>query len=145
MTETSHRTGVSASGGDVSVYASRVSAMFSALDNRDSDTVIGHLTDDVVVHLGNADPIQGGEAFIALFDQVLSALQGLRHEIHDVWRAAEDPDVVIARMTVHYTRLDGVLISVPCCNVFRLTDGLIGEYRVYVDISPVFAGTDPGH
>ena len=66
MTETSHRTSVSASGGDVSVYASRVSVMFSALDNRDSDTVIGHLTDDVVVHLGNADPIQGGEAFIAL-------------------------------------------------------------------------------
>jgi limonene-1,2-epoxide hydrolase len=145
MTETSHRTSVSVSGGDDSVHASRVSAMFSALDNRDSDTVIGHLTGDVVVHLGNADPIQGGGAFIALFDQVLSALQGLRHEIHDVWRAAEDPDVVIARMTVHYTRLDGVLISVPCCNVFRLTDSLIAEYRVYVDMSPVFAGTDPGH
>ena len=145
MTETSHRTSVSVSGGDDSVYASRVIAMFSALDNRDSDTVIGHLTGEVVVHLGNADPIQGGGAFIALFDQVLSALQGLRHEIHDVWRAAEDPDVVIARMTVHYTRLDGVLVSVPCCNVFRLMNGLIAEYRVYVDMSPVFAGTDPGH
>ena len=57
MTETSHRTSVSVSGGDDSVYASRVSAMFSALDNRDSDTVIGHLTGDVVVHLGTTSKI----------------------------------------------------------------------------------------
>ena len=36
------------------------------------------------------------------------------------------------------TRLDGSVVSVPCCNVFRLDGGLIAQYRVYIDIGPVF-------
>ncbi|MEA2564875.1 MAG: hypothetical protein QOD49_52, partial [Actinomycetota bacterium] len=62
-----------------------------------------------------------------------------RHEIHDIWHAAEDADVLIARMTVHYTRLDGSSIGLPCCNIFRMRGDLIADYRVYMDINPVFA------
>jgi len=27
----------------------------------------------------------------------------------------------------------------PCCNVFRMRDGLISEYRSYMDAAPVYA------
>jgi hypothetical protein len=33
--------------------------------------------------------------------------------------------------------LDGAEPRLPCCNVFRLRDGLVADYRVYMDISPV--------
>jgi hypothetical protein len=26
----------------------------------------------------------------------------------------------------------------PCCNVFRLRDGFVADYRVYMDINPVY-------
>ena len=42
-------------------------------------------------------------------------------------------------MTVHYERLDGQRLSLPCANIFRLRDGLIADYRIFMDINPVFA------
>ena len=45
----------------------------------------------------------------------------------------------IAVMTVHYERLDGQKLSLPCCNLFGTRDGRVYDYRVYMDINPVFA------
>jgi hypothetical protein len=41
-------------------------------------------------------------------------------------------------MTVHYRRLDGTSIWLPCCNIFRYSGALIADYRVYMDIAPVY-------
>jgi ketosteroid isomerase-like protein len=38
-----------------------------------------------------------------------------------------------------YTRLDGGEVTLPCCNVFRIRDGLVAEYRSYIDATPVYA------
>ena len=40
---------------------------------------------------------------------------------------------------VHYTRHDSNVVTLPCCNVFRLRDGLIAEYRSYINATPVYA------
>ena len=45
----------------------------------------------------------------------------------------------IAEFDVHYTRLDGGEVTLPCCNVFRLRDGLVAEYRSYIDATPVYS------
>jgi ketosteroid isomerase-like protein len=45
---------------------------------------------------------------------------------------------VIAELRVHYTRLDGTEMTLPCCNVFRLRNGAVADYRVYMDITPVY-------
>ncbi len=50
-----------------------------------------------------------------------------------------DWDALIAEFDVHYTRLDGGEVNVPCCNVFRLRDGLVAEYRSYIDATPVYS------
>ena len=50
-----------------------------------------------------------------------------------------DGDLVAVEFDVHYTRHDGQVVTIPCCNVFRLRDGLIAEYRSYVDATPVYA------
>jgi ketosteroid isomerase-like protein len=56
-----------------------------------------------------------------------------------LWQVAGNPDIVIAEMTVHYSRLDGTSVSLPCCNVFRTHDGAIADYQIYMDVNPVFA------
>jgi ketosteroid isomerase-like protein len=91
------------------------------------------------VLFGNFEPLTGAAAFTQLFGQFTSSLQAVRHEIHHIWPAASDLDVLIATMTVHYTRTDGRCVSLPCCNVFRMSGALIAEYHVYMDISPALA------
>ena len=89
--------------------------------------------------LSNREPINGVVAYAELYGQVAGMLARLRHEILDIWSAAEDPSVWIVRMTVHYTRTDGLTVSLPCCNALRFTEGLVSDYRVFIDMTPVFA------
>lgn len=119
--------------------ADRVRSMFAASDGGDIDSMLGYLTDDVVLAFGNAEPVRGKAAVRAQAGQVTSQLKAVRHEIHDIWQAREDADAIVARMTVHYTRLDGSVVSLPCCNIFRLKGGRIADYRIYMDGNPVFA------
>jgi ketosteroid isomerase-like protein len=116
-----------------------IRALFGAMDRADIRTVSSYLRDDVVVILSNQEPIRGAGAFAELYEQVAGTLAGLRHELHDVWSAAEDPAIWIVRMTVHYSRLDGTTVSLPCCNVFRFAKDLVSDYQVFMDMTPVFA------
>jgi hypothetical protein len=47
--------------------------------------------------------------------------------------------VFVTELEVHYTRLDGGQVTLPCCNVFRLREASVAEYRSYIDITPVYA------
>jgi ketosteroid isomerase-like protein len=88
------------------------------------------------LRLGNQDVVEGKAAFLATSQAFASSINQIRHEIHSLWNV---DDVVIAEMDVHYERLDGGKLTLPCCNVFRVRDGLVSDYRVYMDIGPVFA------
>lgn len=112
--------------------------LFAAIDRGDIRAAVGYMHEDVVLWFGNLDPVHGRDAIESLNVEFTSQLRGVRHELHDVWTPAGEGDVRIVRMTVHYTRLDGDVVSLPCCNVYRLRDGAIVEYRVYMDAGPVF-------
>ena len=47
--------------------------------------------------------------------------------------------MVVALMDVHYRRLDGRELKSPCCNVFGIHDGVVDDYRIYMDVNPVLA------
>jgi ketosteroid isomerase-like protein len=116
-----------------------IRALFAAIDEGDLDRVTSYLHDDVVVVLSNREPIHGAMAFAELHGQVAGMLAGLRHEIHGIWSAAENPDIWTVRMTVHYGRLDGATVSLPCCNILSFRAGRVWDYRVFMDMTPVFA------
>ena len=88
------------------------------------------------MRLGNAEMIQGKTAFVDAVNAFLVSVAGVRHEIVNVYR---DGDAAIVEFDVHYTRHDGDVVTLPCCNVFRVRDGLIAEYRSYIDATPVYA------
>ena len=58
---------------------------------------------------------------------------------HQVTSVRIDGRTLIAELQVHCTRFDGKELALPCCNVFRLRNGAVADYRVYMDISPVYA------
>ncbi len=110
--------------------------VFATFDAQDVSTLAGFMTDDVALRLGNAETIRGKAAFVDAVNAFLSSIAGVRHEILTVY---SDRDAAIVEFDVHYTRHDGRVVTVPCCNVFRLQDGLIAEYRSYIDATPVYA------
>jgi limonene-1,2-epoxide hydrolase len=109
----------------------------AALDAGDIAKLAALMTDDVRLQFGSQEPIVGKEAFIAAAEASLASVAGFQHEILAAWDVGE---AVVLEMTVHYRRLDGGEISLPCCNIFRLSGGRIADYRVYMDIAPVYAG-----
>ena len=113
-----------------------VRAIFAAFDAKDVSTFASFMTDDVRLRLGNAEPVKGKAAFVAAVNAFFDSVAGFRHEVLNVW---SDGDALIAEFDVHYTRLDGGEVTLPCCNVFRLRDGLVAEYRSYIDATPVYS------
>jgi ketosteroid isomerase-like protein len=114
----------------------QIRRVFAAFDAKDVLALAGFMTEDVRVRLGNAEPVEGKSAFVDAVNAFLGSVAGFRHEVLNVW---SDGDAVIAEFDVHYIRLDKRKVTLPCCNVFRLRDGLVSEYRSYIDATPVFA------
>ena len=114
----------------------QIRSIFAAFDAKDVSKLAGFMTDDVRLRVGNAEMIQGKTAFVDAVNAFLASVAGVRHEIVNVFR---DSDAAIVEFDVHYTRHDGNVVTIPCCNVFRLRDGLIAEYRSYIDATPVYA------
>lgn len=114
----------------------QIRRVFTSFDAKDVSALAEFMTDDVQLRLGNAEMIQGKAAFVDAVNGFLGSVAGVRHEILHVFT---DRDAAIAEFDVHYTRHDGNLVTLPCCNVFRLRDGLISEYRSYIDATPVYA------
>jgi ketosteroid isomerase-like protein len=117
--------------------ADLVREVFAATDRQDVDANAALMHDDVELRFGNNDPVVGKAAFIEMSHGFHASLASIRHEITSLWTVADD--IVITEMLVHYERLDGERLTLPCANVFRLRDGLIADYRIFMDISPVFA------
>jgi ketosteroid isomerase-like protein len=116
--------------------AAHVRAIFAAFDAEDVAALAAFMTDDVRLRLGNGEMVAGKPAFVEAVNAFFGSVARVRHEVIDVW---SDGDVVIAELDVHYARLDGGEVAVPCCNVFRLRDGSVAEYRTYIDVTPVYA------
>jgi ketosteroid isomerase-like protein len=111
-------------------------AVFAAFDAKDVTALAALMTEDVRLQLGNADVVRGRAELVEALDTFFASVAGVQHRVTDVW---SDRNAVIAELRVHYTRLDGTAVTLPCCNVFRLRDGAVADYRVYMDITPVYA------
>jgi hypothetical protein len=94
------------------------------------------MTDDVRTRLGNAELVEGQAKFSEATAAFVASITAIKHEITSMWSV---DDVVIAEMDVHYEHLDGRKVTLPVCNVFCVRDGLVSDYRGYLDIGPVYA------
>jgi ketosteroid isomerase-like protein len=113
---------------------------FAAVDRKDIDGFIDMLTDDHVFLFGGRLPVVGKEDARTQVLQFWSMIGRLRHNI---WRVNVCGDVIYVEANVDYERLDGRMVTVPCCDVIRIRGDKICEQRAYLDQSPVWAETAP--
>lgn len=114
-----------------------VRGLLSAVDGRDYHALDSYVTDDVYFRFGNNTPTNTKADFAATMHSFLRGIRAIRHEVNEMWELPEGS--VVATMDVHYTRLDSHQLILPCCNVFRIRDGLVYDYRIYMDVNPVVA------
>jgi ketosteroid isomerase-like protein len=110
--------------------------MFAVADTLDVDNYVNYLAPDVHFRFGNAEPITGREAVRDAVGQFFTTIKGLQHTILQEWH---DGDTIIQQLDVTYTRLDDKQVTLPAINLLRMHDDTVADYRIYVDLAPVYA------
>ncbi|GIH75118.1 nuclear transport factor 2 family protein [Planobispora longispora] len=114
-----------------------VRRVFQSVDSFDPDEFTRLLAEDATLRFGNAEPQVGREAIAAGLRAFFSTIGGLRHRVVRNWQVDAD---IIAETEVTYQRLDGKDVSAVAVSIWRTRDdGLISDYRIFVDLAPVYA------
>lgn len=117
-------------------HGRRCREILDVVDEQDAGRFAGYLTEDGSFCFGNLDPAVGRSAIVAAVTAFFATIAELTHEVLGVW---VDGDVVVCEMTVTYQRLDGRSVTLPACNVFRMRGELVHDYRVFIDVGPLYA------
>jgi len=111
--------------------------VFDVIDTMDVQALGNLLACDATMVFGNGEPLTGKDAILAGCEEFSTTVQGWRHHILNEWTAGPD---TITETEVTYTRLDAKEVTVPVVSIWRTQDdGLIRDYRVFFDLTPVYA------
>ena len=109
--------------------------LFEVIDRMDAGGFAAAFTEDGHFRFGNWPTVTGRAAIEQTVADFFAGLQGLRHEILDVW---DEGETVISEVEVTYTRKDGSEVQLPAATIGRRRSGLLADYRIYVDVNPLF-------
>ena len=119
----------SAAGGDTG-------GMFAAIDSKDGAAFAAYLTEDAIFRFGSAPPVQGRDAIQAAVEGFFGTIAGCSHRITNTLR---QDDTLVCEGEVTYRRHDGSEITLPFTDVFEYAGELITHYKIYIDVSPLYA------
>ena len=120
--------------------ADLVKRLFSRGEAFDSAGFITFFTDNPVYQFGNFDVCLDKQSIKQSADNFFSQINAVYHEIKMM---QEVGDVVFVEMDVTYWRKDGSMISLPCCDIFRVEGDKFSELRIFMDVNPVFDSSIP--
>jgi ketosteroid isomerase-like protein len=109
--------------------------LLAAVDSGDLTGAAELLSDEVCFQLGGSEPVVGPMAAAAAFGTLTQTVASMSHQIHQVWVVDAPEPAVICELTAKFEGHDGTELALPGVNVYRLRDGRIVDYRVYMDFS----------
>ena len=112
-----------------------VQRLFARGESKDSQGFCEFFTDTPVYQFGNFEICFDKAAIKNSADNFNSQVLAVYHEIKTMWEVG---DVVFVEMDVFYWRLDGSMVVLPCCDIFRVEGNKFSELRIFMDINPVF-------
>ena len=115
---------------------STTTEVFADVDRMDATAFASHLAKDCLLRFGNADELAGREAIEEGIAGFFTTINGISHQIVDQW-AVEGTTIIQLEAT--YTRKDDRKVTLPAVAVWRRGGDLIDDYRIYVDLAPVYA------
>ena len=112
-----------------------LSDLFRAIDAKDARGFLDFLTPDATFRYANAPAVTGRDGIEGAVEGFFVSIRALSHRVLATWA---DTDSLVCQGEVTYTRHDGSVLTLPFANVLRLREGLIREYQVYIDLTPLF-------
>jgi len=113
--------------------------LFGSMLKQDWDTFRTCLTDDVFYRVGSQEPMQGKEKVVEFLQSFYTVVKMQPPDIRQVVDLPEKSEVIF-EMEAHYLRLkDSKIVNFACTDILRMDGDKIKEWRVYVDISPMYA------
>ena len=95
-----------------------------------------HLSDDVRFTFGNSETVVGRDEVRDVWAGFCDGIAGVSHEVIEQF---EQGSATIVESTVTYTRKDNSTISLPVVTIYRGDGDLIEDYRIFMDVAPLFA------
>jgi len=92
------------------------------------------LTDEATLRIGSNVVVRGLSNIKKSTDDFFSMLSEIRHRVHTVGDTA---DTIFYEGEVTYTLKSGKAVTLPYCNALHLKDGLIEDFRMYIDRAPL--------
>ena len=109
--------------------------LFASIDAMDTESFLSFIHKDATFRFGSTPAVTGHAEIRVAVEGFFASFAALRHDLQQV---IADGDAVACEGEVTYTRHDGSKITLPFANVFRIDGELILQYRVYIDIAPLF-------
>ena len=113
-----------------------VDGVFAAVDSKDAARFAACIAEDGEFVFGNAPPVRGRAAIEAAVAGFFGTIRACRHRLAHFW---QDGEACAMHGTVTYTRLDGGEVTLPFANAFAMRGPLIAQYRIFVDVAPLYA------
>ena len=115
---------------------STTTEVFADVDRMDAKAFASHLAEDCVLRFANADEVVGRDAIEKAIAGFFSTIKGLSHHIVGQW---DVDDTTVVQLEVTYTRMDDRRVTLPAITIYRRGGDLIDEYRIYIDLAPIYA------
>jgi limonene-1,2-epoxide hydrolase len=110
--------------------------LFVSIDKMDTEAFLTFIATDGEFRFGSSAPVRGHEGIRQAVGGFFASIAAIRH---DLGRVVAQGDTVVCEGEVTYTRHDSSAVTLPFCNVFETSGGLISLYRIYIDIAPLYA------
>jgi hypothetical protein len=115
-----------------------VRTVFGIIDRSDAAGFAALFAAKGSIQFGNAEPMVGPEAIRTGVAGFFTTIAGLSHRVLGHWESGDGRTVI--ELDVSYDRLDSKTVTIPAAVTWhRDRDGLFDDYRVYYDITPVYA------
>ncbi len=111
--------------------------LFNSIDAKDAQGFVEFLTDDATFYFGNAPGVHGSAGIADAVAGFFATIKALNHTL--TLTIAKN-DVVVCCGDVAYTRHDGSNVTLPFADTFLLHNDKVSEYRIYMDVTPLYAG-----
>jgi hypothetical protein len=106
------------------------------IDSMDAHVFVSNLAENCVLRYANHPEVDGRDAIAGAIGAFYETIAGLRHEPRNELTVG---DTSVLQFDVTYTRHDGGEVTVPAVSIVRSDGELIDDYRIYVDLAPVYA------
>ncbi|HEX4016138.1 MAG TPA: limonene-1,2-epoxide hydrolase family protein [Frankiaceae bacterium] len=116
-----------------------VNAFMKAAADRDYDTAVSYLTDDIEYQNMPIAAVIGKEAVRGTLDMLLANAEGSEWVVH---REVESGNIVMNERTDRFL-IGGTWMELPVAGVFELRDGKIFLWRDYFDLETIMKQMAP--